>query len=62
MKVPMIVAVAFTLGILCGCAEDTLNAHQNDGNPGHPGAPTADPYADPYDEGMRSQSLEGNTR
>ena len=62
MKVPLIVAVAFTMGMFCGCAEDTLNAHRNDGKPRHPGAPTADPYADPYDEGMRSQSLEGNTR
>lgn len=62
MRVPLIVAVAITMGMLCGCAENTLNAHRNDGKPRHSGAPTADSYADPYDEGMHSQTLEGNTR
>ncbi len=53
------IPVAFTMGMLCSCAEDTINARQKDGTPRHPGAPTTDIYGE--DEGMRSQTLEGNT-
>ena len=45
--------------LLCGCADRTTNSRSNEVQSRPPGAPTSDPA---YDEGQRSQALEGNTR
>jgi len=59
MRLASIVPVALTIGMLWGCAEGTTNSRRNDVQSRPPGAPTTDPA---YDEGQRSQDLEGNTR
>jgi len=54
----LIVSVVLTLGLIYGCAQSDSSRMQ-DSRSTPPGAPTADPA---YDEGQRSQDLEGNTR
>ena len=54
----LIVSVALTFGLIYGCAQSDSSRVQ-DSRSRPPGAPTADPA---YDEGQRSQDLEGNTR
>lgn len=54
-----IIPVIVVVGLLYGCAEGTTSSRGNNVQSIPPGAPTADPA---YDEGQRSQVLEGNTR
>jgi hypothetical protein len=59
MRFALIVPVIIiTVGMLNGCA-DTTQSPRKDTQSRPPGAPAADPA---YDEGQRSQALEGNTR
>jgi len=54
----LIMSVVLTLGLIYGCVQSDASRMQ-DSHSRPPGPPVADPA---YDEGQRSQELEGNTR